>query len=474
MGMPGSQTALQELVCRVLGDLIHERVAKSADDLYCGANSPEELLQNWKRVLHALSKCNLKLSTSKTVIILKSTVILGWIWDSDILRASPCRIVALASCSKPETVGRLKSFIGAYKVLARVIPQCSSLLSPLDTVVAGRMSHERINWSNDQLTSIHRAQSALSASRSISLPRLDDQLWIITDGAVKTLGIGSTLYVTRNNKLQLAGFFSAKLRRRQVTWLPCEVEAISISAKTKHFSPYIIQSKTPACILTDSKPCVQSFEKLCGGEFSSSPRVATFLSTVSRYQASVRHVAGAAILPSDFASSNAPECDNPTCQVCSFVQRTEDSMVLRASVQSILSGTAKLPFTSRAAWLALQAVCPNLRCTHAHLTQGTRPSKKLTNIKDEKRYLNVPTIGLLVVKRNEPLVPTRECIIVPPGPRWSLVCFSRPPQSPFHPSTNRRWSPNDIYLPSIWTKPLFASVLAAIIMLHSTQFPLLW
>ena len=210
---------------------------------------------------------------------------------------------------------------------------------------------------------------ALSASRSISLPCHDDQLWIITDSAVKTPGIAAPMYVTHNKKLQLAGFFSAKLRGRQVTWLPCEIEALSITA-AKHFSPYIIQSKTPACILTDSKPCVQSFEKLCRGQFSSSPRVATFLSTVSRYHASVRHVAGSAILPSDFASCNASKCDNPTCQVCSFIQRTEDSMVLRASVQSILSGTAKLPFTTRAAWLALQAECPDLRRTHVHLTQG--------------------------------------------------------------------------------------------------------
>ena len=160
-----------------------------------------------------------------------------------------------------------------------------------------------------------------------------------------------------------------KLPWRNSCVLPCEIEALSIAA-AKHFSPYIIQLKTPACILTDSKPCVQSFEKLCPGEFSSSPRVATFLSTVSRYQASVHHVAGAAMLPSDFASRNAPKCDNPTCQVCSFIQRTEDSVVLCTSVQSILSGTAKLPFTTRAAWLALQAECPDLRRTHAHLTQG--------------------------------------------------------------------------------------------------------
>ena len=69
MGMPGSETALGELMCRVLGDLIHGGItAKIADDLYCGADSPEELLHNWKRVLQALSKYNLKLSASKTVI----------------------------------------------------------------------------------------------------------------------------------------------------------------------------------------------------------------------------------------------------------------------------------------------------------------------------------------------------------------------------------------------------------------------
>ena len=52
-----------------------------------------------------------------------------------------------------------------------------------------------------------------------------------------------------------------KLPWRNSCVLPCEIEALSIAA-AKHFSPYIIQLKTPACILTDSKPCVQSFELL--------------------------------------------------------------------------------------------------------------------------------------------------------------------------------------------------------------------
>ncbi len=66
MGMPGSETALEELTCRVLGDLLQQgQVAKVADDLYCGADTLEDLLAVWKKVFQA---CNLCLSPSKTVV----------------------------------------------------------------------------------------------------------------------------------------------------------------------------------------------------------------------------------------------------------------------------------------------------------------------------------------------------------------------------------------------------------------------
>ena len=237
--------------------------------------------------------------------------------------------------------------------------------------------------------------------------------------------------MTRSDKLFVSGFFSAKLRGSQTTWLPCEVEALSIAAATKHFSPFLIQSSKRACILTDSKPCVQAYEKLCRGEFSTSSRVSTFLSVVYRDQASVRHVSGASILQSNFASRKAAPCDNETCQVCSFITRTMDSVVRAVSVHDILQGNVRLPFTNRPAWLAIQSECPDLRRTHAHLVQGTRPSKKRTKIKDVKCYLRVTSIaddGVLVVQRHEPLSPSRECIIVPPTPGFGWP-FDRPSHS---------------------------------------------
>ena len=104
LGTPGSETALEEVMCRVLGPQLQDgSVAKIADDLYCGDNTPRELLHNWKRVLHA----------HKTIISPKITTILGWIWNAGSLSASPRRLNTLATYPEPNTVARLRSFIGA-------------------------------------------------------------------------------------------------------------------------------------------------------------------------------------------------------------------------------------------------------------------------------------------------------------------------------------------------------------------------
>ncbi|KAJ8412433.1 hypothetical protein AAFF_G00127690 [Aldrovandia affinis] len=290
------------------------------------------------------------------------------------------------------------------------------MLAPFDDVVAGRDSKDVIHWSDELLCAFRYAQKALSSTHAITLPWPADQLWIVTDGAVREPGLGATLYITCKDTVKVAGYFSAKLRKNQTSWLPCEIEALSIAAAVKHFAPYIIQSSQRTCVLTDSKPCIQAFEKLCRGEFSASPRVTSFLSTASRFQVLIRHVAGAAILPSDFASRNAPECESPTCQVCTFIRTTADSVVRQVTAEGVMRGAQKLPFTNRSAWLALQSECSDLRRTCAHLHQGTRPSKRLTNIRDVKRYLNVTTVsrdGLLVVRRHTPLAASTDCIVVP-------------------------------------------------------------
>ena len=73
MGMPGSETALKELMCRVLRELLKDGIViKIADDLYCGGNTAFELLQNLEnKFLLALHKAYLRLSAKKPRSILR-------------------------------------------------------------------------------------------------------------------------------------------------------------------------------------------------------------------------------------------------------------------------------------------------------------------------------------------------------------------------------------------------------------------
>ena len=415
MGMPGTETALEEMLSRILGSLISEGVVvKLADDLMMGGPTAEEVFNTWSKVLEAMNNNGLKLSASKTICLPQSVMILGWIWSDGKLTASPHRLSALQAIEPPSTVGKLRSYIGSYKFLSKVTPSYSDILSPLEAIVAGRMPNEKITWSDSGLNSFKRSQKQLDNSKTITLPRYSDNMQIVTD-ASKT-GIAATLYVIRSNKPRVAGFFNAKLRKHQESWLPCELEALCIGSAVKHFGPDIINSHNPVIVYTDSKPCVQSYEKLCRGEFSTSARVATFLSIISRYPVKLLHIKGSNNVFADFASRNPLNCNNSMCQVCKFIESADNSVVRHISVQDIIQSKSAVPFSSKNTWLQLQQSCPDLRRTAAHLRQGTAPSKKENKIKYVKRYLQCAKLskeGLLVVFKQSPLGSTLERIIVP-------------------------------------------------------------
>ncbi len=413
-GMPGSSESLEEMLCTVLGSMVKEGwVAKIADDLNIGGDSIPSLLYNWSMVMAALYESGLGLKAAKTIICPLRTQILGWDWHNGSIVASKHRISALSSCDSPKTVTAMRSFIGAYKTFNKVVKQCTQHLSPLEEMIVGKQKHDKLQWSESALSSFHAAQSALQNTPAICLPKSSDHLLIVHDGC--NLGIGSILFVKRNNELLLGSFFSAKLKGHHRNWLPCEIEALSITASINHFSPIIRESLNITQILTDSRPCVQSWNKMLRGEFSTSARVATFLSTLAQFHVELHHLKGSSNLPSDFQSRNPPECTSTCCQICKFVSEIGDSVVRRLTVEDILAGRAQVPYSNRGAWLEIQQTCHDLKRVFAFLTAGTRPTTK-SKLTDVKRYLQKTSIdkdGLLVVIRTEPFLPRKELIVVP-------------------------------------------------------------
>ena len=424
MGLPGSEKALEELTCLLFGDLVSQgKLVKLADDLIIGADNPEDLLKIFEKVLSILQENNLRLSAKKTYICPKSVMILGWIWEGGFLRAGPHRLSGLSECDPPTTVKGLKSYLGAYKFLSRVIRNYAILLNPLESMINGKPSPStKLEWSTANLQLFKKAQEALKDAKSIALPRQEDVLQIVTDAAVTPTAVGAVMYVVRDGKPLLGGFYNAKLPLFQRRWLPCELEGVAIGAAINHFAPYFQQSIHRPQIFTDSKPCIQAVEKFRRGAFSASARLCTFLSAVSRWSAIVSHIQGNRNLVSDFISRNPVSCEESNCQVCTFLKDGMTSVVGEkfvgaVSVSDVLDGSVQLPFINKGSWLAIQELCPDLRNVMKYLRNGTTPGKKGKHMKLVKRYLSSKVVlsnsGVLVVRQLEPFLPVTERIVVP-------------------------------------------------------------
>lgn len=231
MGLPGSDVALEELLSKIFGDLLQQgKIARLADDMYIWGNTHEELLQTWTTVVEHLDKCNLGLSPAKTIINPLKTTVLGWIWQQGTIQATPHRVSTLSTCSKPTTATGMRSYVGSYKILARVIPHAAQTLDPLEVSYKHLEGKQAITWTDELTAAFKQAQSHLNNSSIIALPTPDHKIWIVTDSATSTGGLGATFYITKEGQATLlAGFFSAKLRQNQALWLPCEVEALAIA-----------------------------------------------------------------------------------------------------------------------------------------------------------------------------------------------------------------------------------------------------
>ena len=408
-----------------LGHLLVDGIlTKIADDLIVGGNTINELLDNWSNVLQVLRDNKLSLSADKTFICPASINVIGWLWKVGKIEIDPHRINPLVTCALPDNVKRLRSFIGAYRALCRCIPNYGKYLCVLEDTVAGKESFDKIPW-DDKLRNIFViAQKSLMHPKTITLPRPKDQLILVSDGCNSPPAVGSTLYVKRGEKLNLGGFFSAKIGKHQLLWLPCEIEALCINLSISSFSHYIRESENTTKFLTDSKACVQAYEKLSKGGFSLSPRISSFLLNLNSLDISVNHVSGSSIKLTDFCSRNPVVCPDNSCQVCQFVEEQLELAVTSLSVSDIESGTVKMPFYNPMAWREIQKSDPVLKRCFSQLSAGTRPGKKEKNLKHLRKYLQVACISnndVLIHRKANPYGKDYELIIVPSNLASGLI-----------------------------------------------------
>ena len=114
-------------------------------------------------------------------------------------------------------------------------------------------------------------------------------------------------------------------------------------------------------IHTDNLPTVHAWKRLKAGAFSTSARVASFLTGISSLRVEIVHKPGDKMIVSDYNSRHPNPCSDTRCKICQFafdLQKIGNEvipMVCAISVSDIENGSAKMPFTQKSAWAKVQA-----------------------------------------------------------------------------------------------------------------------
>ena len=389
-GLKNASEHAYERLAVIFGDLCRqERMTRHADGLHVLGDTVEELHDNLALVLERCKLSGLTLKPSKVIIAPKNSVLFGWKLDGCKWLPTEHTLSALASCEKPLTVTKMRSFIGAFKQFSDLVPGYAKLLHPLEMVAAGKEGREPIEWTEDLENIFKQAQQATLKLEAVTVPRPDDKLHTYSDYSQAGRAVGGKMIIERKTEtgteFLLAGHYSVILDKFKQKWLPCEGEACGIKLVLQHFKPWIIDNHGVTTHHTDNQPSVQAWKRLKKGAYSASSRISSFLSDLSQLSVELEYTPGKDMKTSDFASRNATPCGSPTtCQICKFALELQtigdnSSKIRTVTVEDVQAGRSILPLSQKGSWTSVQ----HKDSAHTRLLQlieiGQSPNVHKTN-----------------------------------------------------------------------------------------------
>ena len=432
-GLLNSETELDELVAKVLGNELQQGICHvERDDIIIGGSSTSEAINNWEIILSKLHESNLKLSPKKVKIFPEDIEVFGHRIKNGEVLPSDHIITSLGKTSVDnlKTAKQINSWKGLYKTLLSSLPNLAMFMDPFDKATAGKSPRDTITWTPQLLSSYNLAMSHLDKVSKLTLPRPEEQLILMPDGARVPGGIGWALFVQRiiDGKPSLfpVQFYSAKIKEYMCKWLPCEIEGVASSMAINACSHWILASTRPTYVTPDCKAVVEAVERMRHGKLSRNPRLQAILISINRRPVIFLHSSAKTgqHTIADHASRLDITCGSKDCVVERFLEQIPDNIqCMSQSVQEfsdlfkdsepcIIAATApeiidllanqnQLPLGNTDLWKSIQNSDKDLSQVQELLSTGDSPRKNSSRmVKTVFRHANLKD-GLLVVTEND-------------------------------------------------------------------------
>ena len=299
-GLKNAGQDFQRLMDNILGDIPH--VFVYIDDILVASETPEEHMEDLKKVFTILAENGLVVQRSKCVLGKDALDFLGYRVDATGTSPLPERVEAIKAVPPPTNIKELQRFLGMVNYYRRWIRRAAHHLVPLHGLLKGNPKPRTIKWEPALQTSFDAIKEALAKSTLLHHPRPGAQLAVTTDAS--NMAIGGVLEQRGPNGWEPLSFYSTKLQDHQRNWPPYDRELLAAFQGVRHFKSMVEGRKFT--LYTDHQSLVPSMTKKTDPQ---TPRQTYQLACISEFTTDIRYIEGKSNVVAD-ALSRPPGVSN--------------------------------------------------------------------------------------------------------------------------------------------------------------------
>lgn len=231
-GGVNSSATFQRLCDSVIAGL--EGVFGYLDDLVLVSETPEEHIELLNAVIDRLETANLTINVDKCELFKKSLTFLGYVVDSEGLRASPDKVAAIVEFPHMKSQRQVRRFIGMCGYYRRFLPNFSKVASPLTNLLR---KGKKFVWSLECEQAFAQIKTLLTSAPVMAVPDFDRPFFVQTDASAQ--GIGAVLTQRFDEGEKVIAYASRKLTKLECSYSATEWECLAVIFAVEKWRSYL-------------------------------------------------------------------------------------------------------------------------------------------------------------------------------------------------------------------------------------------
>ena len=239
MGLTGAPGYFQRaMATEVLSDLLYVYCELYLDDIVVFGSTPEEFLNNLKKVLARLIKHNVTINPAKCQIGLEEIEYVGHTVNSKGTHFSREKLQKVINFTRPKTGKQLRSFLGLANYFREHVVNHSTKVEPLTRLLDNYNPKAALPWTDLHQKAFEEVQVAINQCPMLFFMDYESPVHLYTDAS--DIGIGGYLCQVKDTKEFPVAFYSKSLTKEEKKWGTPALEGYAIFRAFQHFD-YLVR-----------------------------------------------------------------------------------------------------------------------------------------------------------------------------------------------------------------------------------------